>query len=273
MTARAIHVRRRSVAAAEQVSGTGSDATTAAPGPGPTTGCVVLMGMTGVGKTTVGRALGRRWSWPHLDIDEEVERRVGCSVADLWRTRGEAAFRRAERAALADVLGGDVPSVVSVGGGAVVDPATRRVLRSAGRLVWLRASDATIIRRLLAADPRAGDRPVLQGDPATVVPVLSARRHRWYEELAGVIVDVDDAGVDEIAHRVEVALRLQDDSAEERRAPEDGPEALAGGEDPGGPEALAGGEDPGGPAVPADAVARGGPDPSVRSSGRGRGVP
>jgi len=163
---------------------------------------VLLVGMMGAGKTTVGRALGQRFGWPYLDSDEEVRRRTGRTVPQLFAERGEAAFRAEESAVLADACASTHPVVVSVAGGAVLDPANRQLLARSGLVVWLRASLATLRQRV--GDGRT--RPLLGDDPGAALARLYPERARLYEELAALVVDVDDAPIERIVEQVALAV-------------------------------------------------------------------
>lgn len=159
---------------------------------------VLLVGMMGAGKTTVGRLVAARRGWPYVDSDAQVERRTGRSVAELFATAGEDAFRAAESAVLADAAARPGPAVVSVAGGAVLDPANRSLLRRAGVVVWLRAEPATLAARV---GDGAG-RPLLGDDPAGVLARLDAERRPFYAEIADAVVDVDELSAPEVAERV-----------------------------------------------------------------------
>ncbi|MHB8682643.1 MAG: shikimate kinase [Acidimicrobiales bacterium] len=165
---------------------------------------LVLVGMMGAGKSTVGRLVAERLGWRFVDVDAVVEREAGTTIAELFATRGEDAFRVAESTALAAVLADDGhDAVVSVGGGAVVAEANRRALRDAGTVVWLRARPETLARRV----GDGLDRPLLAGttDPATRLEALAQARRQHYEAVADVVVDVDELSVEEVASRVRAA--------------------------------------------------------------------
>ncbi|MDR3649200.1 MAG: shikimate kinase, partial [Acidimicrobiales bacterium] len=120
---------------------------------------LLLVGMMGSGKSTVARLVAGRLGRPHVDTDEVVERVAGTSVSEIFSTRGEAAFRAEEARALARVLAGAVPSVISVGGGIVLHPEPRAALRRRGTVVWWRARPETLARRV----GRHAEGPVLVG--------------------------------------------------------------------------------------------------------------
>jgi len=162
---------------------------------------VLLVGMMGAGKTTVGRLVSARLGWRYADSDDEVSMMTGRTVKELFDSGGEAAFRSFESRALAMAVSGDDPAVVSVAGGAVLDPANRALLRSAGTVVWLRAAPATLAARVQGAEERS-HRPLLGSDPATVIERLDAERRPLYAELADMVIDVDALAPDEIADRV-----------------------------------------------------------------------
>ena len=163
---------------------------------------ILLVGMMGAGKTTVGRALAQRYGWPYLDSDEEVRRRTGMTVPQLFAERGEAAFRAEESIVLAEACASPHPVVVSVAGGAVLDPANRALLKASGLVVWLRAALSTLASRV--GDGRT--RPLLGDDPAAALARLYPQRAPLYEEVASLVVDVDDVPTERVVDRVACAV-------------------------------------------------------------------
>jgi shikimate kinase len=159
---------------------------------------VLLIGMMGAGKSTVGTLLAERLGWPYLDSDDEILRRTGRTVPEIWRAEGEAAFRAWETKVLEAAVASPGPAVVSVAGGAVLDPANREAIERAGRVVWLRATPATIAARV----GTGAGRPLLEGDPEGAVARLLAARQPLYEALADAVVDVDGLTPAEVVDRV-----------------------------------------------------------------------
>lgn len=163
---------------------------------------VLLVGMMGVGKSTVGHALAQRLGCAYFDSDEQVLARTGRTVPELFAERGEAAFRAEEKQALAEAATGAAPAVVSVAGGAVLDPENRAVIEAAGTVVWLRADVATLARHV---GDGAG-RPLLGDDPPAALARLYEQRRPLYAGLADIVVDVDDVTPDQAVDRIVEAL-------------------------------------------------------------------
>lgn len=181
---------------------------------------IVLVGMMGSGKTTVGTALAARLARPFTDTDHEIETRSAMSITAMFETQGEAAFRDAEARVVADVLADEVPGVISLGGGAVLDTSTRELLVGHS-VVWLDAPVEVLASRV-AGDP---GRPLLADDPDDALQRLVVERRPIYEGVADVVVDGGapvDQIVDLIVHEL-VGLTGPAGSAESVGVAEDAP--------------------------------------------------
>ena len=164
---------------------------------------VVLVGVPGSGKSTVGRALAERLGVGFRDTDADVESTTGRTIADIFIDSGEPEFRRLEAAAAAAAIA-EHDGVLALGGGAVLD-ATTRALLAGGPVVWLRVG-------LAAASQRAGlsgARPVLLGNVRAQMKGLMDARAPLYTEVARLIVDTDDLSVDDTVEDIFVGLDLQ----------------------------------------------------------------
>jgi shikimate kinase len=172
---------------------------------------VLLIGMMGSGKTTTGRLLARRLGRVFHDSDEDVLIRTGMTVPAIFAARGEAAFRAEERGVLASAVSSRPPGVIAVAGGAVLDPESRRRVRRAGMVIWLRAEPYVLARRV----GTGRGRPLLGHDPLAALCLLGAQRHRVYCDLADVTLDVDWITPLVAAERAERAARRWLDRDEE----------------------------------------------------------
>lgn len=148
---------------------------------------VVLVGMMGAGKSTVGRRLASRLGRPFIDADDELVRRSGRSVREWFEQDGEVAFRTAEGELLDDLLAAPGASVIASGGGVVLAEANRDALRDHALVVWLRAGAPFLASRVR----QKPHRPLLDDDPEATVARLVAERSDLYGEVADVVVDVD----------------------------------------------------------------------------------
>lgn len=174
---------------------------------------ISLVGYRGTGKSTIAAALAIRLGWAVVDADVEIERRAGCSIRDIFEAGGEPAFRAAERQVMTELLAGD-RQVIAAGGGAVLHPDTRREMRNAGPVVWLRASVETILDRLARDAATRIRRPALTDqDPRTEITTLLARREPLYGEIATVTVDTDGRSPPEIV--AEICAQLPPVTGEE----------------------------------------------------------
>jgi len=147
---------------------------------------LILVGLPGVGKSTIGKRVARQLGRPFLDFDQEIERRVGMSIREIFRLKGEDHFRTLEFA-LTKELSHTGGMVLSPGGGWITQPSSVELLRSAGRIIYLRASPEAVARRLR----RVETRPLLAGrDPVVALRELYAKRQALYES-ADIVLDTE----------------------------------------------------------------------------------
>lgn len=159
---------------------------------------VALVGMMGVGKTSIGRRVAAALGWAFRDADEAVEEAAGCSISDIFTDLGEPAFRDGERRVIARLLG-DPPHVLATGGGAFMNAETRALLLERAVVVWLKADLDVLVRRVSRKDTR----PLLRDrDPAEVLGALIEVRHPVYAQ-AHVTVETGD-----VSHGVSVEAVL-----------------------------------------------------------------
>jgi len=148
---------------------------------------LVLVGLSGSGKSSVGRRLAVQLGRPCHDSDNEIERRAGRAVRDIFEQDGETSFRELEADVMADLLSLDEPSVIASGGGAVVTESTRKLLYEPEVfVVWLTASPAFLASRAA----KKTHRPLLDDDAAAALARLLDERRLWYEAVADVTYDV-----------------------------------------------------------------------------------
>jgi shikimate kinase len=162
---------------------------------------IALIGLMGVGKSTVGRRLAARLGRPFVDGDEEIERAAGRSVSEIFADLGEAEFRAGEARVMRRLLLGP-PVVLATGGGAVLDPGTRELLKARAVTVWLRAELPVIVERVGRRDTR----PLLRGkDALATLTALADARYPIYAE-ADLVVDVGSGPHGQAVTRVLKAL-------------------------------------------------------------------
>lgn len=173
--------------------------------PSPTVGAlkrpIVLVGLMGAGKSSIGRLLAARLNLEFVDADTEIERAAHASIEEIFKTHGETAFRSGERRVIARLLAGPV-CVVATGGGAFMDNDTRRQIKALAHSVWLKADLETLLKRV---SRRAG-RPLLKNkNPRAVMAALMVERDPVYAK-ADVTVETSDNPPAEVADRVIKAL-------------------------------------------------------------------
>lgn len=162
---------------------------------------LVLVGLMGCGKSSIGKRLAARLSLPFIDADEEIERVAQKSITEIFADHGEEFFRDREAKVIARLLGSG-PQVLATGGGAFITAETRQKIREAGVSIWLRAELPVLMRRVGKRDTR----PLLKsGDPEQVMRNLMAARYPIYAE-ADITIESRDIPHDSIVAEIIAAL-------------------------------------------------------------------
>ena len=160
---------------------------------------IVLVGLPGVGKSSVGPAVARALQIDFVDLDAAISNEVGSPASDIIREQGESAFRTFELAVLRTLLEEDI--VVATGGGVVVTEACRDLLKREPMVIWLDAEVDILMSRV-----QAGDRPLLAGDLADRLGQLRSDRSSWYREVATKQIDANGS-LDEVVEHVLKCVR------------------------------------------------------------------
>ncbi len=166
---------------------------------------IALVGLMGVGKTTIGRRLAQALSLPFSDADHEIELAAGRTIPEIFAERGEVEFRAGERRVIARLLDGE-PHVLATGGGAFMNEQTRALIKQKAISVWLKADLDVMVRRVSRKDTR----PLLVGkDPREVLSQLMQERYPVYAE-ADIVVETDDRPAGQAVDAVLRALQQLD---------------------------------------------------------------
>lgn len=161
---------------------------------------IVLVGLPGAGKTTIGRAAAKKLNWPFIDFDTEIEHREHASVSAIFAEKGEDYFRRLEQA-LSRELSVCKGTVMSAGGGWITNRESVALLRGAGRIIYLRVGIDAAMSRLKSARVR---RPLLAGaDPLSKLTALLEARHLLFEE-ADLTIDTEVVERKEVIEQVRI---------------------------------------------------------------------
>jgi shikimate kinase len=160
---------------------------------------VVLVGLMGTGKTSVGRVLAERLGRRLCDSDLVIEERTGRTVRQIFAEDGEPAFRELETEVLLQALADPVPAVIAAAGGVVLAEHNRVALQAArAKVVWLRADPLSLVDRV-----RGGThRPLLDDDPLGTLEQMQQTREPLYREVADMIISVDGRSVSEVAEAI-----------------------------------------------------------------------
>ncbi len=162
---------------------------------------LVLVGLMGAGKSTIGRRLAKQIGWRFVDSDEEIEAAAGCSIADIFSIHGEPIFRDLEKRVITRLLS-EEPMVLATGGGAWMQEGVRGIIKEKATSVWLRAELDVLTDRV----SKRNHRPLLEtGDKREILDNLMSERYPVYA-LADVIVDSSVGPHDQVVERVIDAL-------------------------------------------------------------------
>jgi len=162
---------------------------------------IVMVGMMGAGKSSIGRRLAARLGLPFIDADAEIEQAANATISEIFETHGEAYFRDGERRVIQRLLDG-IPKVLATGGGAFISPETRAAIRAAGVSIWLKADRDLILQRV----KRRSNRPLLKtAEPEAVVDRLLAERNPVYAE-ADIHIQSRDVAHDVVIDDILAAL-------------------------------------------------------------------
>ncbi len=165
---------------------------------------VALVGLMGAGKSRIGRQVAALLTWPFFDADHLIEEQTGLSIEELFRHRGERAFRGLEADVLAELSAKPEPLVAALGGGVVERAENRERLKSSFFVVWLEVDPKHAAVRL----GRGAGRPLLAGRPLEVaLEELRARREPWYREVAHLTLDTNAAEPPDLGRAIADALR------------------------------------------------------------------
>jgi len=173
---------------------------------------IILTGFRGTGKSVVGREIAELTGFIFIDTDDTLEIELGCTVCEYVRRAGWPAFREQERQLLARLVGVR-QAVIATGGGAIMHQAEWQGLRQNSRVIWLRATAATIRQRLDQDCETATQRPSLTGcDPLAEIAVVLAEREPFYLEGSDVSIDTDGRTQEEIVSLIRDLVRDTDKS-------------------------------------------------------------
>ncbi|MEM6682726.1 MAG: shikimate kinase [Pseudomonadota bacterium] len=164
---------------------------------------IVLVGLMGAGKTSVGRRLAKHLGRAFLDADHEIEKAAGRSVSEIFEDFGEAAFREGERRVIARILEEQKDAVLATGGGAFVDDEVREIVKTRARSIWLDADVDVLVERTA----RRNTRPLLKtGDPKKILKKLFRERRPFYAQ-ADIHVQSGRGSAASVVKQVVTALK------------------------------------------------------------------
>lgn len=163
---------------------------------------VVLVGLMGAGKSTIGRRLASTLGLNFIDSDNEIVEAAGCSIADIFESYGEAIFRDLEQRVLLRLVGSE-PCVIATGGGAFIQPSIRSAIKEKSVSIWLKADLEVLLERVSRRDTR----PLLKtGDKSVILSKLMEERYPIYAE-ADITIDSNAGLHEDVVGNIMRALR------------------------------------------------------------------
>jgi shikimate kinase len=170
---------------------------------------LTLIGYRATGKTTLAKLLAQRLGWQWIDADVEIERLAGKTIAQIFADDGEPAFRDLEAQVIADLCRRET-LVLAAGGGAPLREENRRIMRQSGKVVWLKASPETILKRMSGDAATPQRRPSLTGrGPLDEIVQLLARREPMYRDTADFTIDTENRTPEELTAEILDRLEIQ----------------------------------------------------------------
>ncbi len=140
---------------------------------------IILIGMMGAGKTSIGRELAKKLDLPFIDSDERIEEKVGCSISWIFDIKGEDGFRKIEKEVIAEIINQNERCVLSIGGGAFINSETRKLIKEKSLSIWLKSSLDLIFERV----SRSTTRPLLEkGNKKEILKKLINERYPIYAQ-------------------------------------------------------------------------------------------
>lgn len=168
---------------------------------------ITLIGLRGSGKSSIAAPLAARQNADWIDADDEIERRAGKSISEIFADEGEPHFRQLERAVMQDLLSRE-SIIIAAGGGAILNAETRAAMRTAGPVVWLNASVEALEQRINQDASTGSRRPALttRASQREEIQHLLEQREPLYREAASIVIQTDDKSVDQIVEEIISAL-------------------------------------------------------------------
>jgi shikimate kinase len=167
---------------------------------------IILVGPMGAGKSSVGKRLAQVLGLPFMDSDVELESRLQVTIATVFDMEGEAGFRQREAVVIADLVSNPIAKVLATGGGAVIRPENRELLKAHGTVIYL----SSPVKQLVERTRHDTARPLLQqGNPEAVLTQLIHEREPFYQEVADVVVHTERKSITRVVQEILAALAEQ----------------------------------------------------------------